>query len=226
MYHTGDRQQDAAVGNYNAANDLIQRNLDAGRQDKIAFIDDQGSYTYADVERLSSAFANVLMEKGLQMEQRILLCLHDSIDLPVAFLGAIKAGIVPVLVNTLLTVEDYRYMLCDSRARLAVVSAPLLGLMSEASAATSFLSTIIVSGGDTRNEDNMGSLMASADTTFPQVATTADDMCFWLYSSGSTGQPKGTVHRHSSLIQTAEQYALPVLGIDSEDVVFSAAKLL
>ena len=105
---------------YNAAWDLLQRNLRAGRRDKTAFIDDNGSYTFAEVDTLSSAFANGLRERGLQMEQRILLCLHDSIDFPVAFLGAIKAGVVPVPVNTLMTADDYRYMLSDSRARLAV----------------------------------------------------------------------------------------------------------
>src|ERR1700752_4469091 len=113
---------------YNAAFDLIGRNLAAGRADKIAFIDDRGSYTYGEVDRRRSAFANALRELGCEIENRVLLCLLDTIDFPIAFLGAIKAGVVPVAVNTLLTQADYEYMLTDSRSRIAVVSAPLAPL--------------------------------------------------------------------------------------------------
>lgn len=209
---------------YNAAVDLIQRNLEAGRADKVAFIDDEGSYTYGDIDRLSSAFANVLAGQGVEMEQRILLCLHDSVAFPVAFLGAIKAGVVPVPVNTLLTAADYGYMLADSRARLAVVSAPLLPVMQEAAAQAPALRSMLVAGGG-GPEQNLQTLLAAADTSFQSAATRPDDMCFWLYSSGSTGAPKGTVHRHASLLQTAECYAIPTLGMSEEDTVFSAAKL-
>src|SRR6185436_3209624 len=104
--------------NYNAAHDLLARNLHAGRADKIAFVDDNGSYSYADVDKRASKFANVLRDLGIATEQRILLCLHDTIDFPSAFLGAIKAGVVPVAVNTLLTAADYEYMAGDSRARI------------------------------------------------------------------------------------------------------------
>src|SRR5574343_247617 len=113
---------------YNAAYDLLQRNLQAGRADKVAFIDDRGPITYGEIELRSNRFANLLVELGVQREQRVLLCAHDTIDFPTAFLGAIKAGAVPVAVNTLLTAGDYEYMLGDCRAPLAVVSAALLPL--------------------------------------------------------------------------------------------------
>ena len=209
---------------YNAAHDLIERNLAAGRANEVAFIDDRGSYTYADVDRRSSAFANVLRELGVDMEQRILLCLHDTIDFPTAFLGAIKAGVVPVAVNTLLTQADYEYMLSDSRARVAVVSASLLPLFQPLLDKLPFLRRILVSGSDS-NKGSLAATLANASDEFKVAPTLSDDPCFWLYSSGSTGAPKGTVHVHSSLIQTAELYARPVLGIDENDVVFSAAKL-
>jgi len=210
---------------YNAAWDLLQRNLVAGRGDKLAFIDDRGEYTYAQLDALSSAFANGLRARGLQMEQRILLCLHDGIDFPVAFLGAIKAGVVPVAVNTLLTAEDYRYMLADCRARMAVVSAPLRGVFEELVEGAPHCRELLVSGATANDPSSMATLLASAAGSCEIAPTTADDMCFWLYSSGSTGAPKGTVHKHSSLIQTAELYARPTLGISCNDVVFSAAKL-
>ena len=209
---------------YNAAHDLIERNLRAGRAEKIAFIDDAGSYTYADVERRSSAFANVLASLGVEQEQRALLCLHDTVDFPTAFLGAIKAGVMPVAVNTLLTQGDYEYMVRDSRARVVVASAPLAPMFRPLLGKVPTLRRILVSGDDA-SEDSLASHMAAAPTTCAIAATTCDDPCFWLYSSGSTGAPEGTVHVHSSLIQTAELYARPIIGIRDSDVVFSAAKL-
>ena len=214
---------------YNAAHDLIERNLAAGRAGKTAFIDDHGSYTYGDLAVRVNRCANALVDLGLQPEQRVLLCLHDTIDFPAVFLGCIKAGIVPVAGNTLLTTKDYEYMLRDSRARALVVSAPLLPTFAPLVGALPHLKHVIVSGGDPGQGSGanhaLAKLMAAAGKTFAPAETTCDDACFWLYSSGSTGAPKGTVHIQSSLIQTAELYARPVLGLREDDVVFSAAKL-
>ena len=110
---------------YNAACDLLYRNIKAGRGDKPAFIDDQGSYTYQWLADASARFAGMLSARGIRREERILLCMHDTIDLPVAFLGAIRAGVIPVPVNTLLKSSDYDYMYKYSSARLVVASAPL-----------------------------------------------------------------------------------------------------
>src|SRR5260221_11416500 len=111
---------------YNGAVDLIGRNLAAGRANKIAIRDDRGAYSYADLAARVDRFADLVTGLGIVPEQRILLCLLDGIDFPTAFLGAIKAGVVPVPVNTLLTTADYEFMLRDSRARLLVGSPPLL----------------------------------------------------------------------------------------------------
>jgi len=209
---------------YNAAHDLIERNLQAGRKDKPAFIDDTGIYTYADVAHNTSACANLLQKMGVVAEQRILLCLHDTIDFPTVFLGAIKAGIVPIPVNTLLTQGDYEYMLTDSAAKIAVVSAALLPLFLPLLGKVPTLERILVAGSE-HMPDGLSVLLKEASGDFESLATSRDAPCFWLYSSGSTGAPKGTVHVHSSLIQTAELYARPILGINENDVIFSAAKL-
>jgi len=111
---------------YNAAADLIDRNLAAGRGAKLAFIDDRGRYSYAELAERVGRFANGVRRLGVHPEQRILLCLYDTIDFPTVFLGAIKAGVVPVAVNTQLSPEEFAFMLADSRARAVVVSAPLL----------------------------------------------------------------------------------------------------
>ena len=112
--------------NYNAAHDFLERNLLAGRASKLAYIDDTATCTFGELAERVNRCANALIALGLQMEQRVLLCLLDSIDWPTAFLGSIKAGIIPVAVNTLLTPSDYEYMLRDSRARALIVSSSLL----------------------------------------------------------------------------------------------------
>jgi len=210
---------------YNAAHDLIERNLVAGRGSKIAFIDDRGRYSYDQLARRVNQVANALLAAGVVPEQRILLCVHDSIDFPAVFLGAIKAGVVPVAVNTLLTQDDYEYMLADSRSVLAVVSEPLWPLFEPLLEKLPDLKGIVVAGAPASLGQSLDALLERAGDLFAAANTTSDDACFWLYSSGSTGAPKGTVHVHSSLIQTAELFAIPMLGINEKDVVFSAAKL-
>ena len=105
---------------YNFAADILARNLEAGRADKPVYIDPRGSLTYGQLaERVDRRPPAALL--GIRREERILLALLDTIDWPTAFLGAVKAGVVPVPVNTLMTEDDYRFMLADSRARLLVV---------------------------------------------------------------------------------------------------------
>ena len=210
---------------YNAAHDLIERNLAAGRTAKIAYIDDAGSYTYGQLAERVNRAANALTGVGLGMEDRVMLCHLDTVDWPSVFLGAIKAGIVPVAVNTLLTTSDYEFMLRDSRARALVVSEALYPTFAPLIGRLPMLKQVIVSGKDALGHKSLQDLMARAGKAFAPADTTRDDACFWLYSSGSTGTPKGTVHIQSSLIYTAELYARPVLGIRESDVVYSAAKL-
>ena len=215
--------------NYNAAHDLIERNLRAGRAAKTAFIDDTGSITYGQLAERVNRAANALTDLGLAMEDRIMLAHLDTIDFPSVFLGAIKAGIIPIAGNTLLTPSDYEFMLNDSRAKVMVVSEQLLPtfapLLDKVAGRLPFLQHVIVSGKETRPHLSLAAMMAKAGAARDPAPTTCDDACFWLYSSGSTGMPKGTVHMHSHLIQTAELYATPVLGIREDDLVFSAAKL-
>jgi benzoate-CoA ligase len=210
---------------YNAAHDLLERNRLAGRDAKLAYVDDQGEYTYAQLRERVDRFANAITALGLRPEQRILLCLHDTIDFPTAFLGSIKAGVIPIAVNTLLKTADYEYMLRDSRAAALIVSASLLPAFTPLFDTLPCLKHVVVSRGDSTEHAAFDRLLAAADPVFEPAHTCADDACFWLYSSGSTGAPKGTVHVHSSLIQTAELYARPILGIRDSDVVYSAAKL-
>ena len=209
---------------YNAAVDLLERNL-AARPDKTAYIDDQGSYSFAELAERVNRAANALTELGLPMESRVMVALLDTVDFPTAFLGAIKAGLVPIAVNTLLTTNDFDFMLRDSRAQALIVSAPLLPAFTPILDSHRLVKQVVVAGANESQYPTLGPLLAQSSSTFSAAPTRADDACFWLYSSGSTGTPKGVVHVQSSMIRTAELYAQPILGIQESDVVFSAAKL-
>jgi benzoate-CoA ligase len=226
MAADGSAPQIAIPRDYNAAVDLVERNLKAGRGGKAAFRDDRGSYTYGELAERVDRAANALRALGIEPEQRIMLCLVDTIDFPTVFLGAIKAGIVPVAVNTLLGAADYDFMLRDSRARALIVSDVLYDRVAPVLAKQPALKHVVVSGTQpVEGRRLLSELMAAAPPKAKAAETSADDACFWLYSSGSTGAPKGVVHLHAHLILTAELYARPVLGIAEKDVVFSASKL-
>ena len=218
---------------YNFAADILERNLAAGRADKAAYIDARGSTTYGELAERVERFGYALRTLGIRREERILICLTDTIDWPVAFLGAIKAGVVPVPVNTLLTEDDYAYMLEDSRARMLLVSDEIYPKFAAAIIASKDLAHVIVSG-DTPSLERgregsghapFGDLLKTAPAEPYTAPTTRDDMCFWLYTSGSTGKPKGAVHIHADLKLTDDLYAKPVLGIAANDVCYSVAKL-
>jgi benzoate-CoA ligase family protein len=232
---------DAVPRDYNFAADILKRNLDAGRGDKTAYIDHRGSITYAALAARADCFGRVLHARGIQRDERILLCLLDTVDWPTAFLGAIKFGAVPVPVNTLMTEDDYRYMLHDSRARMLVVSAELLPKFKNLIGACPDLDHVIVSGDGAFGYRRLDKLLTAEAVAVALEAANAtrlglptreriaptkrDDMCFWLYTSGSTGRPKGAVHTHADLKLTDDLYAGPILGITEDDVCYSVAKL-
>ena len=210
---------------YNAAHDLIERNLRAGRAAKVAFMDDRGQYTFGELAERVDRFGSGLAALGIGMEDRVLLALADSIDFPTAFLGAIKAGVIPVSVNTWLTVGDYRHMLADSRARALVVSEHLVPQFAPLIAGMPFLKRVIVSGGRAPGCAALEDVLEAGCVNLDPAPTTSDDPCCWFYSSGSTGVPKAVVHVHSSMTITAELYGRAVLGVTESDVLFSSAKL-
>ncbi|HEV3374933.1 MAG TPA: benzoate-CoA ligase family protein [Candidatus Acidoferrum sp.] len=210
---------------YNAAEDLIGRNLKSGRGEKIAYIDEAGSYTYSTLAERVDRCANALLREGIRRGDRIILCLLDTIDFPACFLGAIKAGIVPIPINTLFQAADYAYILRDSGPKALVVSESLLPRIVEAIEISDWRGRIIVSGTNAAEYLLLSDLMAGSSGAAQTASTRADDTCFLLYSSGSTGEPKGAVHRQASLVRTAELFGRGVLGLEENDVVYSAAKL-
>jgi benzoate-CoA ligase family protein len=210
---------------YNFAADILQRNLRAGRAHKPAYVDPRGSWSFGQLADRAARFAAALRGLGIRREERILLCLLDTIDWPTAFLGAIKAGIIPIPVNTLMTEDDYRFMLADSRVRALVVSEAIYPKFESLIESSADLGLVIVSGENAHGHRGFEDLIAQASPEDYTAPTTPDDICFWLYTSGSTGKPKGAVHVHADLKLTDDLYAGPVLGLTDQDVCYSAAKL-
>ena len=218
---------EAPPAKFNFAQHLLGINAD--RASKAAFIDDQGRLSYGALAERVRRMAAGLRALGLRREERVLLLMQDQNDWPVSFLGALYAGMVPVAVNTLLTADDYAYMLENSRAQAVLVSGALLPVLASAMARSEHeVSKLIVSRPQAplhpSEIDLEVFLQAHAPAAKP-AATGADDPGFWLYSSGSTGRPKGTVHSHANLYWTAELYGKRVLQLTEADVCFSAAKL-
>ena len=212
---------------FNFAQHLL--GVNAARANKAAFIDDAGTLSYGELADRVKRLAAGLRALGLKREERVLLLMQDGNDWPVSFLGAMYAGVVPVAVNTLLTADDYAYMLDHSRAQAVLVSGALLPALTAALIKSDHeVQKVIVSRAVAPlhpAEVEFEAFLAAQTPMAKPAATGPDDPGFWLYSSGSTGRPKGTVHSHANPYWTAELYGKAILGLTERDVCFSAAKL-
>jgi len=225
---------------FNFANYVLQMN--EVRSDKIAYIDDYGSITYGEFAKKIAQFGTSLLKSGIKREERILLLMLDCNDWPITFLGSMYSGVVPVAVNTLLTAQDYAYMLSHSRSQVAVISSELIPVLIEALNIAEQengheILEVIVSHATVESRRKfidakpeiewieMEDFLNEAGTIVPAANTHPDDPGFWLYSSGSTGRPKGALHTHANPYWTAELYGKPVLELKESDICFSAAKM-
>src|ERR1700731_4658028 len=211
-------------GSYNAVTWLLDRNIDEGRGAKLAFTDTVSELTYGELQRQSCGVANMLRRLGVRREERVAMIMLDTVDFPSVFLGALRAGIVPVPLNTLLTSDQYAYVLADCRARVLFVSEALLPVVRDMLGRMPDLEHVVVSGKQPHGYKKLSDEIAGESDAFVTAATHPDEPAFWLYSSGSTGMPKGVRHLPSNLAATADTYAKQGLGIREDDVGLSAAK--
>src|SRR6266550_8704540 len=210
---------------FNAATWFVDRNVAEGRAAVPAFSHEGRTLTYADVLDLANRTGNALAEIGVEPEHRVLMLCLDAPEFIGTFWGAIKIGAVPIPTNTLMRASDYLYFRNDSRAKVAVVSAPLLAEAGPVLGQAPLLRHVLVAGGAAAGHLSFEEQVSKAGATLDAAPTSRDDPAFWLYSSGSTGFPKGAVHLHHDMWVCAETYARQVLGITASDKVFSAAKL-
>jgi benzoate-CoA ligase len=201
----------------------------AAHPGRLAYVDDVATLDYGALAERARQVAAGLRASGIRREERVLLLMLDTLDWPVSFLGALYAGVVPVAVNTLLTADDYAYMLEHSRAQAVLVSGALLPVLTLALTKSDHeVQKVVVSRPVAPLHPAEVDFEAFLDAQAPAgkpAPTGGDDAAFWLYSSGSTGRPKGVVHSHSNAFWTAELYGKRVLGLGADDVCFSAAKL-
>jgi benzoate-CoA ligase family protein len=213
---------------FNAAAYFVDRHVDEGRGDSVAIECGERRWTYRDVLDQVNRIGNALRTRlDVRPEERVLLLMLDGPELIAAFFGAIKIGAVPVPVNTRWTARDYEWVLRDSSARVVVISSELLDAAIDAVRAIRSVRHVVVSSGNADVVDTLSfeGLLAGASPELEAEPTSGDAPAFWLYSSGSTGSPKGCVHLQHDMSVCAESYARGVLGIHPGDRCFSVAKL-
>src|SRR4051795_13582178 len=171
-------------GSYNAVSWLLDRNIDEGRADKLAFTDTMSELTYGELQQQSCRLANMLRRLGVRREERVAMIMLDTIDFPIVFLGAMRAGVVPVPLNTLLTTDQYAYVLADCRARLLFISEALLPVVKDMVGRMRDLEHVVVAGNDAHGHKKLSDEIAKESDSFTTAATHADEPAFWLYSSG------------------------------------------
>ncbi|MCI0404059.1 MAG: benzoate-CoA ligase family protein [Acidobacteria bacterium] len=213
-------------GEFNVATWFVDRNVLEGRGNKVAIECGDERVTYAQLLERTNRLGNALCKLNVRREERVQLILLDTPEFLYSFFGAIKMGAVAVPTNTLLKPHDNRYLFNATGARVAIVSQPLLpAVQAIPRAELSHLETIIVVGRDAEGCFSFHELLDAASPELDAAPTGKDDPAFWLYSSGSTGPPKGCVHLHHDMVVCAESYAKAVLGIREDDRCYSVARL-
>ena len=204
------------------ASEIVDRNIEAGRGGDTAYLTLEESLSYEQLHRQVSRMGHLLRGLGVVREQRVLLVLDNTMVFPIAFLGAMRIGAVPVPVSVRETDENFRHFIDDSGAARIICDAGMLERLGAAAGARDV--RFLARGADDREIELNGALAAQEDE-LAAASTSARDMAFWLYTSGSTGKPKGVVHLHRTIDVTAEAFARQVLGMRAQDRVFSTTKL-
>ncbi|MDQ2724419.1 MAG: benzoate-CoA ligase family protein [Actinomycetota bacterium] len=210
---------------YNATIDILEANLERGRAEAVALTGPAGDWTYQDVVTGANRAGNALRELGVDVENRILMAVEDSPEFATTFFGAIKLGAVPVPVNTNLRPDDYVDLLNDSRAKVAVVSEAVARTLRETRSQALHLRGLVVVGEAADDELSFATITSAAEQYLQPADTTRDDVCFWLYTSGTGGPPKAVVHLQHAMRACVDTYATSVLAINDSDVTYSVSKL-
>ena len=210
---------------YNAAVTFVDENIARGRGGNIAICYQDQKITYQEVFENVNRTGNALKELGIEVENRVLVILPDSPEFAYSFFGAIKIGAVAVPTNPWMFAKNYEYLINDSRARAIIVHESILAEIEKIRDQTPFLKHVIVVGASKGKALSFEALVAKASAKLAAEKTTRDDVCFWGYTSGSTGNPKGAVHLQHDMITITDLFVKPVLGMNEKDLCFSASKM-
>jgi benzoate-CoA ligase family protein len=206
---------------YNAAVDLLERNLAPGRANALYVRTGRESFTFADVSRAADAAGLGLLELGLRPGDRVVLATRDRLEFVAAFWGGIKAGLIPVPVTPDLSRREFTFILHDSGAKSAICDASSVGALLPAAGTTPVL---FVGRGKPR-EAQSWELHCTGSASMPPAPTGPDDIALWLYTSGTTGKPKAAMHRHRHLRDAPRALAEQVIGLGPDDIVLSVSKM-
>jgi benzoate-CoA ligase family protein len=204
---------------FNIAAYFIESNLTQGRSEKIAFYYQNQTYTYGQVNNFVRRSARLLANLGLEQENRIAILLPDSPEFVFTFWGAIWLGAIPVPINTTCSLDEIQYILQDSRAKLLLTTQEWQEKLAPIQ--SKYLRHVLLKDG----ESAYLSLLNQEDKLLPCAETSADEPAFWLYTSGSTGSPKGVIHLHQSMMVCAERYGRAILDLHQDDITYSVAKM-
>lgn len=209
----------------NAATAFIDRHLNEGRGERIALRWADQEITYAQLAANVNRAGNALRTLGVRPEERVLLVVLDSPEFVYSFWGAIKIGAVPVPVNTFMRPDEYAYVLNDSRAGVVMASSEVWPVIAQVATQSRWLRYEVVVGAGQKDAQSFSELIQHASPVLAPEHTHREDVALWLYSSGSTGMPKGVVHLHQDFLYCAETYGREVLAIGPDDVTLAAPRL-
>ncbi|HYK22285.1 MAG TPA: benzoate-CoA ligase family protein [Pyrinomonadaceae bacterium] len=217
---------------FNMADYFLYHNLEEGRENKVCLYFEDQKWTYGEAAQLANQNGNALRELGLEIEDRVLIVLPDRPEFVWTWFGAARVGAVITMVNPLLPVADYEYYLDYTRARVAVVHESLLETFAQAAASARYLRAVLVAGDQPHLPETKNVRWASLSETVQQMPaecspadTRRDDIAIWLFTSGSTGHPKGAVHLQHDLPYNTEVFAKATMGVNTDDLTVSVPKL-
>jgi benzoate-CoA ligase len=211
---------------FNMATPLVDRHVAEGHGSRPALHLDDRTVSYAELQALQNRAGNTLRRAGIQSEQRVAILLRDGPEFVATFLGAMKIGAVPLPLNTLAHADELQHLLADSRTRALVAAADLAGPVLAHSSHLQ-LTTALIVGGVLEHPlaRSFAVALSEASAELEPFPTGVDEPCYWLYSSGTTGRPKGVVHLHGDMLACVAPYAEEVVAITPDDSTFSVARL-
>lgn len=210
---------------FNIASYMLDRHIEEGRGHRAAIYFQDQVITWSDVAKQANRVGNALLKLGIEQENRVMICLPDCPEFISSYYGIIKIGAVAVPVNTMALPADYLYFLNDSRAKVLITTSDLAPIFRELLNKLKYLKHFVVIGKSQSGQIDFYEMVSNASSNLTAVATSKDDMAFWLYSSGTTGTPKGVVHLHHDLMYFMPPHNTEVIAITPDDISFSISKL-